>query len=244
MERSAVRDDLVACPICESRNGLLIRWIPEINREVHERTEVGCSACDIWRSEKEDRWVFAQWNVWACREWARKGREVVHSRLYALLLEQSEHQKAEAAAAASVENYLSNQVAAHSQWRERDRFQPLQYPGGVWSVVSLKAVYGTNTGPFCILTSRVVLPSGILGSRTEDFWDTPQHIRRIPPFWTPRYWHQVVQGDDCVVAEGSGQVLTCTPQQRRATVLVKGQEREIKRLDEIQVPNNRVESRA
>jgi hypothetical protein len=244
MERSATDDDLITCPDCESRNGLRIRWIPGIGRGVHELTEVGCRTCNKWRSDKEDRWVFAQWNVWASKEWESKGRNIAHSRLHALLLQQSEHQKAESIAAKAVEEYLSSQVAAHSQWIVRDRFESLHYPGGIWSVASIKAVYGTNTGPFCILTAKPVLPSGILCTRTEDFWDIPQHIRRIPLFWIPRYWSQVVKGDDCMVEDGSGQILSCNPRRRRATVMVEGRLCEVRTLGQIQVPIHRIESEA
>jgi hypothetical protein len=73
MERSAADDDVIACPLCRTRDGLTAKWIPELDHRVHERTEIGCATCDRWFSAKEDRWAIAEWNNFAIEEWRHRG---------------------------------------------------------------------------------------------------------------------------------------------------------------------------
>jgi hypothetical protein len=160
MERSAADEDLVTCPGCGVRDALTIRWVPDIDRRVHERTEVGCARCDRWSSAKEDRWAFAEWNVLACDEWAQNGTTVPHAQLYRLLHEASTLERAQHEAIQVVSQYLSEQIAAACPWHPRDRFESLARPRGIWSVTAVEAVYGTNTGPFCIISARAVFLGG------------------------------------------------------------------------------------
>jgi hypothetical protein len=241
MERSAAGDDLVTCPECRSRDHLVIRWIPEIDHRVRERTEVGCARCDIWRAEKEDKWAFAQWNHWACLQWRQLGTPPPHSELYALLLAEMECEKAERLAAAAVQEYLNREVAARCKWAVGDRFVAADWPRGTWSVRRLEAVYGTNTGPFCILHCCDVLRSGILGDSTREFWDTAR-LRRLRPFWKPSTWAQVVAGDSCQVARRSGVVLQTDAIRRRAEIQTEEQVLVVTRLSELLVPVSRVET--
>ena len=241
MERSAATDDLVTCPSCREREHLLIRWIPEIDHRIHERTDVGCARCELWRSAKEDRWAFAEWNSWACDEWIRLGHEVPHTQLYRLLVEEMRHEMAAQHAAATVAKYLLDEVASRCAWKSGDRFKSLAWPKGMWSVRSIEAVYGTNTGPFCILKCREVLRSGILGDSTHDFWDHGTRLKRLAPLWKPRTWRQVVVGDACVLAGKHGVVMFADPSSRRAVVAVEGEQLAVQRLNDLLVPVARME---
>jgi len=241
MERSAAADDLVMCPSCRVRDHLVIRWTPEIDHRVREKTDVGCSRCKLWRTAKEDRWAFAEWNHWACGEWAKLGHTVPFAELYRLLLAEAHHEMAERAAARAVAQYLSDEVASRCVWKVGDRFKMEERPKGVWSVRSVEAVYGTNTGPFCILKCREVLVSGILGSSTHDFWDSNARLKRLSLYWKPSTWRQVVMGDSCVLAGKQGVVVKADPTSRTATVKVDGQELAVTRLRELLVPLGRIE---
>jgi hypothetical protein len=242
MERSAAGDDLVPCPNCRSRDHLLIRWIPEIDYRVHERTNVGCSRCELWRSAKEDKWAFAQWNNWACDEWAKLGHEVPHARLYQLLVEEMHVEVAERAAAGAVAKYLKEEIASRCKWTVGDRFEALEWPHGLWSVRNVEAVYGINTGPFCILKARNVLPSGTLGDSMHEFWDFRAQMKPLSPFWRPRKWSQVVVGDACWVAEQLGVIAAVDREARQASITSAGQTLSVGRLSELLVPVHRVEA--
>jgi hypothetical protein len=241
MERSAAADDLVTCPTCRIRNHLVIRWIPEIDHRVHERTDVGCRRCELWRAAKETRWAFAEWNHWACGEWAKLGHTVPFAELYRLLLIEAHREMAGRAAAHAVGQYLSNEVASRCAWKVGDRFETQERPKGIWSVRSVEPVYGTNTGPFCILKCRSVLTSGILGGSTHEFWDTNAKLKRLSSFWKPSTWRQVVVGDACVLAGKQGVVVNTDSTSRTAIVNVDDQELEVKRLRDLRVPLERIE---
>jgi len=140
-----------------------------------------------------------------------------------------------------VEQYLSNEVASRCSWKVGDRFEAQERPKGIWSVRSVEPVYGTNTGPFCILKCRIVLTSGILGGSTHEFWDTKTKLKRRSSFWKPINWRQVVVGDACVLAGKQGVVVKTDPTSRTAIVNVDDQELEVRRLRYLRVPLERIE---
>lgn len=179
----------------------MIRWIPDIDHRTRERTEVGCSRCQTWRAAKEDRWAFAEWNLCACREWARTGQLHPHVAPYELEVDLAEHERAEAVARARIAAYLEENVASRSQWKPGDRFESRRRPRGTWSVRRVEGVYGMNTGPFCIIHAVEVLPSGLLGDNRCEFWDFQISATRLLPYWRPSNWAQVVEGDECLLGE-------------------------------------------
>lgn len=242
MERSAATDDLVTCPGCHVRDYLRIRWIPDIDHRVHERTEIGCAKCNKWFSAKEDRWCFAEWNDWACEQWAQSGHKVPHAELYRLLLQEAREEQIERTAAKAVSRYLAEQIASQYPMVAGDRFESERQPKGIWSVISIEAVYGTNTGPFCIIKSRKVLSSGILGDTTHEFWSHNSKLKKLRPFWKPRTWRQVKVGDACILKEKDGVVLHADTSARRAVVSIDGTEVKVKKLNELLIPVLRVEN--
>lgn len=243
MERSAASDDLVTCPICGERDALFIRWIPEIDHRVHTQTDVGCDRCQVLRSAKEDRWAFADWNHWACEEWAKKGQWHPHATLYALLVEEGQSERSQMAAAARVSQYLQHEVAGRCEWKPGDRFESLDWPGGHWSVRSVQAVYGTNTGPFSIIDAIEILSSGILGEDRREFWDHQANLRRLSPYIRPRKWAQVRAGDRCLLDGVSGSVLSVDATKHLAAIKLDAGNEEIQtaRLSNLQVPVHRLE---
>jgi len=241
MERSAATDDLVTCPNCRIRSHLLIRWIPEIDHRVHERTEVGCAKCNIWFTAKKDKWCFAEWNNWACEQWAQSGHRVPHAELYRLLLQEAREEQIEQTAAKAVARYLAEHIASQCLLSSGDRFESKLEPKGIWSVMTIEAVYGINTGPFCIIKARKVLPSGILGDTTHDFWSHKAKLKKIRPFWKPSVWRQVREGDACILNKSDGVILHTDTTARRAVVSINGTEFEVHRLNELLIPVSRVE---
>jgi hypothetical protein len=243
MERTAVADDLVTCPRCHHRDALTIRWIPEIDYRVHERTDLGCAACDIWFSEKEDKWAFAEWNAWACSEWSAQGTVVPHADLYRLLREEANHERAARAAAEAVSRYLEEHVATTCPWQVGDRFESAVSPHGVWSVTGVRAVYGTNTGPFWIVDAREVLSSGRLGHKKEEFWEQGNaDMRRLQPFWRPNRWSHVHAGDECLIHNSRGRVVAVDHAAKVATVAIGEQNVEVTKLPQLLVPVSRLEA--
>ena len=240
MERSAEADDLVTCPSCRQRDALMIRWLPDINKRVHEQTDVGCARCQIWKSAKEDRWAFWDWNLWASHQWAQLGKPVEHERLYELQTVLGEKQRAVEAADAAVAQYLQKEVVAKSKWSPGDRFVSRSLPRGIWAVDRVEAVYGLNQGPFCILKVVEVRPSGALGERRHEFWDITLRARRLAPFWKPSNWLQVVEGDECLVGADQGRIVSVDRERRRAVVIVRDTEVDIGRLTDLQVPIARI----
>lgn len=242
MERSASQDDLVACPRCRSRLRLTIRWLPDLDHRVHERTEVGCAACEIWFSAQEDRWAFAEWNVWACNEWERQGDRQPHADLYRLLLEEAHLERAKSAAGDAVSRYLVEHVVPTCPWKPGDRFESLDRPTGTWSAIGVEAVYGTNTGPFWIVKARDVLPSGKLGDRSHEFWQHLYQLHPCPRYWEARLWDHVHEGDDCILSGRSGCIMHVDRRLRRAIIRIGADEVAIRRPHGLRVPTVHVES--
>lgn len=148
MERSAAKDDVKTCPLCGSRKGLVIRWLPDIDFRVHEVTEVGCASCGKLFSGKEDRFAMADWNLFAIEEFERRGIRDPHAQLHRLLHECAQAEKNAAAARARIDAYLEENITPTCPFAKGDRFRALRYPRGIWSVHAVRAVYGYNTGPF------------------------------------------------------------------------------------------------
>lgn len=242
MERSASNDDTVTCPLCEQRDALTVKWLPDIERRVHERTEVGCSRCEKWFSGKEDRWAYARWNAFAVEEWRKKGISIPHSELYELLKTESEAQELAAAQNDRVDQYLKDRIVPTCPFRVGDRFNARVRPGGKWSVRGIRAVYGTNTGPFWIIDACEVLPSGILGEERKEFWQRDAAgLELVPPYWQASRWSQVVVGDDCTLAGERGTVETVDTDRRTAGIRISGDLKRISSLSGLAVPLSRVE---
>lgn len=242
MERSAATEDVVTCPICQDRDCLRIQWIPEIDPRVHERTVLGCAKCNKWFSAKEDKWCFAEWNDWACEQWAQSGHKIPHAELYGLLLQQARQEQIERIAAKAVSRYLAENIAGQYPMVAGDRFESESKPKGIWSINSIEAMYGTNTGPFCIIKAKKVLPSGILSDITHEFWSHKSQLKKLRPFWKPYTWRQVQPGDACIMNGADGVVIHADASARMAVVNINGTQNEVRKLSELLVPVLRVEN--
>jgi hypothetical protein len=241
MERSAADDDLVDCPNCRTREFLFIRWIPDIDHKVHERTEIGCYSCGRLFGASMDKWCYAEWNAWACEQWKVLGRPIEHSELYKLLHLEAQEEQIERTAAKAVTDYLTEHFANRYPLAIGDRFKSKRHPKGFWSLISIRAVYGTNTGPFCMLTARKVLPSGSLCSTTHEFWSHLAEIEKIRPFWKAHTWSQVHDGDSCILNNEDGTIDNVDLERRIARVNVGGSLKHIHNLRGLQVPISRFE---
>lgn len=243
MERSGTDYDIVTCPFCKGRDGLTIKWLPDIDHGIRERTDVGCMKCDKWFSGKEDRWAFARWNAFAVAEWLKQGRQIPHSELYRILLLHSEAEETASTYRKEADHYLEEHVASTCPFRTGDRFEAHIKHGGYWSVQNVRAVYGYNTGPFWIIEACEVLPSGRLGENRKEFWQRDaSRLKLLPPFWKASRWSHVVAGDECVLCGESGAVIAVEPDNRSASIAVKGETRIIHTLSELHVPIVRVET--
>jgi hypothetical protein len=243
MERSAIADDVIACPLCGSRDGLTIKWIPELDYRVHERTVIGCATCQKWFSAKEDRWVFAEWNNFAIEGWRQRGVAQPHAELYRLLLAHSHDEMAERISGQAVDAYLVEHIVPLCPFAIGDRIEARVHPHGIWSVRAIKAVYGTNTGPFWIVEVRNVQPNGRLGDGEHEFWQRDaEHFLKLPPFWRPTRWAQVVAGDECIYHGENGAVVEVNASVKTASVSIQGEIRLVRSLSKLYVPVTRFET--
>jgi len=243
MEQPATDNDVIACPLCGNRDGLTIRWIPELDYRVHERTEIGCATCQKWFSAKEDRWAIAEWNNFAIEGWRQKGVEQPNAELCHLLLAHYHDEMAERASAQAVDAYLVEHIVPLCPFAIGDRFEAQVYPHGIWSVRVIKAVYGINTGPFWIIEARNVQHNGRLGDNREEFWQRDaEYFRKVPPFWRPTRWFQVIAGDECVCHGEAGTLVDVNARAKTASVSIQGKIRVIRSLSNLYVPVTRFEA--
>jgi hypothetical protein len=243
MERSAKEDDVKTCPLCASRDALVIRWLPDINKRVHERTEVGCKKCGKFFSEKEDRHAIVAWNIFAIEEIERIGEKEKHSELYKLIYAHSQAEKQTASLRAKIDTYLENNITPSCPFRMGDRFKVKWRHKGVWSVRRVHSVYGWNTGPFWIIDALNVLKNGRLGEKSREFWERDKSkLVPLKPFWRPTKWKQLIPGDDCLYSSQSGQILNVDYSKRIAKINLNGETVQIKVLSNIFVPIQKFES--
>ncbi|MFC1890710.1 hypothetical protein ACFL4G_13235 [Thermodesulfobacteriota bacterium] len=242
MERSAIDDDMITCPICGTREHLTLKWIPGDYHRVHERIEIGCAVCNKWFSAKEDRWAFAQWNNFAIEEWRNKGVEQPNAELYRLLLEHCHDEMAERESAEKVDVYLIENIVPQCPFDIGERFKSSVYRSGIWSVREVIAVYGTNTGPFWIIKARNVKPNGRLGNSQHEFWQRDvEHLHKLSPFCKPTRWSQLVAGDECIHEKQTGTLISVDVIGRTASISIKGNIRDIHNLTDLYIPIVRFE---
>jgi len=243
MERSAKEDDVKTCPLCGSREALVIRWLPDINRNVHEKTEVGCFKCKKFFSEKEDRHAIAAWNLFVVEEIDRIGKEETHVELYRLLYACSQAEKQVTSIQTKIDNYLEENISPTCDLKRGDRFKVKEWPGGIWSVDKVYSAYFWNTGPTWIINAINVLKNGRLGEEHHEFLERDRaKIEPIKPFWSPARWNQVIKGDNCLYLNQSGQILDVDHSKHIAKINLNGEDIQVKSLRELLVPIKRVES--
>ena len=167
---------------------------------------------------------------------------VPHAELYRLLLQEALEEQIERTAAKAVSRYLAEHIASQYPLSEGDRFESKREPVGIWSVISIEAVYGTNTGPFCIIKASKVLPSGILGDTTYEFWSHMAKLQKIRPFWKPSTWRQVKVGDACILKGKDGVILRADFSARRAVVKIDDMEFDVHKLNELLIPVSRLQA--
>lgn len=166
------------------RDGLVVRWLPDLDHRVHERTEIGCANCGKWFSGREDQWAIARWNMFAVTEWEKRGVVLEHAELARLLFESSEAEERARFLRGDIDSYLAKHIPPTCPFSHGDRFISERPPRGVWSVRNVRAVYGYNTGPFWIVEAQSVLSSGRLGDKHHEFWQEHQaRLKVIPPYW-------------------------------------------------------------
>jgi hypothetical protein len=205
---------------------------------------VGCSRCNKSFSGKEDRWAYARWNAFACEQWRDKGIAIEHSELYELLRAESDAQELAAAKNDPVEEYLKNRIIPICPFLIGDRFRSHVHPRGNWSVREIRAVYGTNTGPFWIIDARSVRPSGILGDSRHEFSQRDAaSLEPLGPFWRASRWSQIVAGDPCMLAGERGAVEMVDASRKTARIRIGDQATSISNLAGLAVPLSRIEFR-
>jgi len=163
MERTAQEDDVKTCPLCGSREALVIRWFPDIDYPVHEITEVGCKKCDKFFSEKEAKHAIAAWNFFVVEEIDRIGKKESHIELYRLLYKLSQAEKQATSLQTKIDNYLEENISSTCDLKRGDRFEVKGWPGRIWSVEKVYSDYFWNTGPTWIIDAIKVLTNGRLG---------------------------------------------------------------------------------
>lgn len=243
MERTAEEDDVKTCPLCGSREALVIRWLPDIDHRVHKITEVGCNKCGKFFSEKEDRHAIAAWNLFVVEEVDRIGKKEHHVELYRLLYAQSQAEKQTVSLRTKIDNYLEENISPTCRLKRGDRFKVKGWPEGVWSVDKVHSEYFWNTGPTWIIDAQNVLKNGRLGEKHHEFLERDKaKLVPLKPFWPPTRWKQVIRGDDCLYSNQSGQILDVNHSKRIAKINLNGETVQVKSLNKIFVPIQRVES--
>ena len=203
-------------------------------------TEVGCAKCGKFFAGKEDRFAMADWNLFAIEEFEGRGIREPHADLYRLLHTCATAEKNAAHVRDQIDAYLEEHIKPTCPFAKGDRFRAVRHPRGIWSVQSVKAVYGYNTGPFWIVSAVNVLPSGRLGDKTHEFWQQDaEALRRLFPFWKPNMWRQVIPGDECIVLTQRGVIRSAD--RSSASVALRDQLVEVRRLQDLRVPVIRVE---
>jgi len=244
MERNAQEDDVKTCPLCGSREALVIRSFPDINHLKHEITEVGCKKCDKFFSEKKAKHAVAAWNLFVVEETDRIGKKESHIELYRLLYAHSQAEKQEASLQTKIDDYLEENISPACDLKIGDRFEVKGWPGGTWSVEKVYSAYFYNTGPTWIIAAINVLPNGRLGEEHHEFLESDRaKIEPIEPFWPPTRWKQVIQGDNCLYSNQSGQILDVDRSKRIAKININGETIQVTSLSKISVPIQRVESK-
>ena len=243
MEQTAKEFDVKTCPLCGSREALVIRWIPDIDRSVHEITVVGCKKCDKFFSEKEDRHAIAAWNHFVIQQDDRILRNERHVELYQLLYAHSQAEKQAASLRTKIDDYLEENITPTCPLKIGDRFKIKGGQGEVWSVKGVHSVYGWNTGPFWIIDSLNVLKNGRLGDKHREFWERDKaKLVPLKPFWRPTRWNQVIRGDDCLYSSQLGQILDVDHSRRIAKIKLNRETVRVTTLSKIFVPIQRFES--
>ena len=241
-ERNAGNDDIKTCPICNSREGLIIRWHPDIGKPIHEYTEIGCTNCDKYFRGEEDIFPITEWNLFVIDENKKKRRVHKYEELYRLLHAHNQNEKAGIVSRNAIDEYLETNISSNCPYKTGNRFKFREPHRGIWSAVSVRSVYGTNTGPFWILTAREVLKSGRLGENKGEFWQREERTMiPIEPFWKPYTWSQVIVGDDCRYNENAGVITEANHLKHKAIISVNEEIIEINKLSELGVPTLRVE---
>jgi|GEM_PF-5844112 len=242
MEQIAKEFDLRTCPLCGSREFLVIRWIQDLDRRVHKETVVGCKKCDKYFSEKEDRHAVAAWNHFAIQQSDGSLRYERHLELYRLLYAHSQAEKQVAALWANINEYLEKNITLICPLKEGDMFKIKGMPGETWSVKKVRSVYSWNIGPFWIIDSVNVQKNGRLGDKQHEICERDKaKLIPIKPFWPPTRWNQVFRGDDCLYSGQLGQILYVDHSRRIAKIKWNGKTVRVITLDKIAVPIHRFE---
>jgi hypothetical protein len=216
--------------------------LPDIDHRLHETTEVGCANCNIFFSGTEDRHPITEWNLFVIQENKKCGISDPHEKLYELLYKHHEQEMRADSSRTDIDEYLADNIVPLCPFQIGDRFKFNKYPGGIWSTRSIRAVYGTNTGPFWILTAQTVSKSGRVAEDKHEFWQRDSEFMiSIPPYWTPYRWAQIVEGDECLVGRGKGIIINVDPAGRQVSISVGNDTVIVRRLNELRVPLHRVE---
>lgn len=240
MEQIAKEFDVRTCPLCGSRESLVIRWIPDVDSNVHEKTLVGCKKCNKYFSEKEDRHAVAAWNHFAIQQ---RDEILPHLELYQLLYEHSQAEKQAASLWAKINDYLEKNITPTCPLKGGDMFKIKGLPGQVWSVKGVHSVYGWNTGPFWIIDSVNLQKNGRLGDKHHKIWERDKaKLVPLKPFWRPTRWNQVIRGDDCFYLSQLGQILDVNHSKRIAKIKLNSKTIRVTTLDKISVPIHRFEA--
>lgn len=243
MERTAQEDDVKTCPLCGSREALVIRWLPDIDYRIHEITEVGCNKCGKFFSEKEDRHAIAAWNFFVVEEIDRIGKKESHVELYRLLYAHSQAEKQTASLQTKIDHYLEKNITLTCDLKRGDRFKIKGWPGEIWSVEKVYSAYFWNTGPTWIIDAINVLANGCLGEKHHEFLERDRaEIEPIKPFWRPTRWSQVIRGDDCLYVSQPGRILAVDHSKRMAKIKLNKETVQVTSLRNILVPIQRFES--
>lgn len=239
MERSAKEFDVKTCPLCGSRESLVM-WIPGLDRGPHEKTIVGCKKCDKYFSEKEDRQAIAAWNHFAIQQSDGILKNERHLELYQLIYEHSLAEKQTACLWAKINEYLERTITPTCPLKRGDIFKIKGIPGQVWSVKGVRSVYGWNTGPFWIIDSVNVQKNGRLGDKHHEICERDKaKLVPLKPFWRPTRWNQVIRGDNCLYSSHLGWILDVDHSKRIAQIKLDSKTVRVATLDKLSVPIHR-----
>ncbi|WP_126453898.1 hypothetical protein [Sulfuriflexus mobilis] len=241
-ERSASDDGFKTCPICNSKDGLVIRWYPDLDYHVHEYTEVGCTTCNVLFRGEEDRYAVSDWNRYVISENEKKGITESHADLYRLLHEHYINERNEKDSRRKIDDYLKAHIASTCPFKKSDRFKIRTRQNGIWSVESVYAVYDYTKGPFWIIKAINVLKSGRIGDIRREIWQRDQHLLTpLKPFWKPYKWSQVVKGDTCLYKSNTGEIVNVDRFSREIEIEINEKIINLSRISDLMVPISRVE---
>ena len=197
-ERSAVKDDVVTCPSCNSRSNLTIGWVSINAKKSKELTRVGCKKCKTFFTEKKYWHAITFWNNYALIEFLKKGKKMKHNKLYNYLYQKAKAEKEADFLQDKIDQYLEENISTKCKFSIGDIIRDKRDTKYNWIVKKLYSVYGANTGAFWILKVQCINKNGKILEEESELWENDEKFFEAGvEFYQATRWTQLKSGHKC-----------------------------------------------